>query len=211
MTVGELDLQAMEEAEEDGAPPPPRPSPIQWPEAMQCGALVAVAVALLFALGALMPGFTAAGVLLAMAASAVVLVLYRRRAPEAGMSGAIGARIGLVAGVLLVAALGVALAGVGVWARFRSHGMGEFDVQWTVQMQALLERTRQTAAENGPGGAEAAEQVRRMVGRPEFRAWTTLGGFGMVGVVLVGLTTGGGALVGSMRGHATRVGRNRQG
>ena len=174
---------------------------------MQRGALVAVVVAVLFGLGALMPGFTGAGVLLTMATSAVVLVLYRRRAPEAGMNGAIGARIGLVAGLLLVAALGVSLAGVGLWARFRSHGMGEFDAQWTAQMQSMLERTRQTATESGPGGAEAAEQVRQMVGRPEFRAWTTLSGFGLMSLVLVGLTTGGGALAGSMGTRSTGAGR----
>lgn len=206
MTVGELELQAMEEAEEGGAAPPPRPSPIRWPEAMQSGGLVAMVAGLLFGLGALLPGFTALGVLLTMAASAVVLLLYRRRVPEARMSGAIGARIGLVAGLLLVAALGVALAGAGMWARFRSHGMGEFDAQWTAQMQGLLQRTQQTAAESGPGGAQAADEVQRMVARPEFRAWTTLGGYGLMGLVLVGLTAGGGALAGSMGSGARRAG-----
>lgn len=206
ITVGDMEMVSAEAAEEGGsAPPPPLPSPIRWPEAMQCGAIVAGSAALLFGLGAVVPGLTGMGVLLTLGGAFVALLLYRRRLPGVAMTSGIGARIGLTTGLLLMAAMGVVLAGVGVWARFRTHGMAEFDAQWTSQMGVLLARTREAAA-SGPGGTEAADEVARMVGRPEFRAWTMLASFAAMSVVLVGLLTASGALAGSV-GEASRRAR----
>ncbi len=192
MTVGAIETAP----EGETVPPPPKPSLIRWPEALKSGALVAGSAALLLGLGTVVPGLTGVGLLLTLSGSAVALALYRRRLPGVAMTGAIGARIGLATGVLLVGALLVMLAAVGVWARFRAHGMAQIDAQWTAQMGVLLARTRE-AGSTAQGGKEAADEMTRLVGRPEFRAWTTLGSFGGAGVVLLAVMAVGGALAGA--------------
>ena len=187
-----------------GVPPPPRPSAIRWPAALRCGGMVAGGAAIAFVMGSIVPGFSLVSFLLIFGAAGLSLTLYRRAAPESLMSGPIGARIGLATGLLLVTALTLALAAIGVVARFRLHAMGPFDAQWAVQLQLLTERTvsaGQGAA--GQGSGPGAGELAAMIARPEFRAWSTIASVVLLGVLLLGLTTGSGALVGSL-GRAMR-------
>ena len=197
LIMGEMPVDAMEAAGEfaGAVPPPPRPSAIRWGAALRSGGLVAGATAVAFALGSVVPAFSLVSVLLIFGAAGLSLTLYRRAAPESWMDGPIGARIGLTTGLLLLAALTLMLAVVGMMARFRLHAMGVFDAQWALQVQVLTERAAAMGqGANGPGPAE----MSKMMARPEFRAWSTLASVGLLGVLLLGLTTGSGAVVGSL-------------
>lgn len=204
LTVGDLEWVRAETAPAgdeaaDAAPPPPRPGAIRWAEALQCGGLVAATAGVLLGLGAVLPVFSSLGIFFVLAGATLSLALYRRRLPDAPMSRGIGAQIGAATAVLVVAAMGVVLAGSGVWARFRTADMAPFDAQWQAQMDLLLARTHQMAAAQGQGGAEAAAEVAQMVARPEFRAWVTLFGFAAISLVLLVVLTGSGAMAGAIR------------
>ena len=190
--AGEMD--GLRAAGSEGVAPPPRPSLIRWGLALRSGAMVAGGAALAFVLGSILPAFSLVSFLLIFGAAGLSLTLYRRAAPESVMSGSIGARIGLATGLMVVAALTLALAAIGVVARFRLHTMGLFDAQWAAQLQLLTERTVSAGQGSGPGAAE----LTAMIARPEFRAWSTLASVVLLGVLLLGLTTGCGALVGSL-------------
>ncbi len=187
---GDLPDEHLTEAAPTGAPPPPRPSPIRWTAALRLGAIVAVAAAAMFVLGSAVPALSLFALPLIFGAAALVLALYRRAAPESLMTGPIGARIGLMTGLLLLSALTFGLAAVAVVARFRLHAMGAFDAQWAAQLQVLTDR----ASAAGQGSAEMVTAIHR----PEFRAWSTLASVALLGLLLLALTTGSGALVGSL-------------
>jgi hypothetical protein len=123
--------------------------------------------------------------------SIITLALYQRRRPLAWMDAGVGARIGLVVGLALVAFFGVALAVGGLVARYGLHSMAGFDAQMT---QMLHEQLNKASA-----AASQPPEVLRFMNSLEFRAGMILCGFGMASGFLLVLSTVGGALGGLMR------------
>jgi hypothetical protein len=107
------------------------------------------------------------------------------------MDAGVGARIGLVVGLALVAFFGVALAVGGLVARYSLHSMAGFDAQMTQMLHDQLDKASAAAAQ--------PPEVLRFMNSLEFRAGMILCGFGMVSGFLLMLSTVGGALGGLMR------------
>ena len=123
--------------------------------------------------------------------SLITLALYQHRRPLAWMDAGIGARIGVVVGVLLVCCLAVAMAAGGLVARYVLHNMAAFDAQITQQLHQQIEHALATNPE--------AKSIRGYLYSPEFRAGMMLAGFAMVSGLLLVLSTIGGAVGGLLR------------
>ncbi len=123
--------------------------------------------------------------------SLITLALYQRRRPLAWMDAGIGARIGVVVGLALVACLAVAMAGGGLVARYVLHNMAGFDAQLTQQLHMQVEHA--IAASPQPAS------VLRYLYSPEFRAAMMLAGFAMISGILLVLSIVGGAVGGLLR------------
>ena len=109
--------------------------------AIRCAAGVA-AVGGLLCVGALrLPLLTPASVLWILCGSMITLGLYQNRRPAAWMDMRIGARIGVVVGLCLTAAVAIPVATAGVLARFWLKAMGSFDAQMAAQFQQVMQRS----------------------------------------------------------------------
>jgi hypothetical protein len=107
------------------------------------------------------------------------------------MDARVGARIGLVVGLALVACLGVAWGAAGLIARYVLHSLGTFDAELAQFFRLQFEK----ASAITPQPPEA----KRLYFSPEFRAGIMLAGFGMMSGILLILSTVGGAVGGFMR------------
>ena len=176
-----------------GAAPPPLAigtGEVNWPIALGTGAWIAAVSGVLFAAGTFFPVLTGLGILLVVSAAFAVVGRYRTLSPGTPINAAIGARIGLSTGLLVCAVLLLALAAIGVIARFRLHGMGAFDAQWAQQSQLMLAKLREV----GP----VAPGTVAMVNAPEFRAGEMLAGMGLMGAMLLAGSAAMGAIAGSL-------------
>jgi hypothetical protein len=179
------------EADTTGALPPPRLQQVEWKTAIWCALLVAGVAAVLGLVAQRVQVLLLFSWLWTIGASMITLALYQRRRPLAWMDAGVGARIGMVAGLALVACLGVALAIGGLVARYGLHSMAGVDAQMTEMFHAEFEK----AAAMSPQPPE----VRRFFYSPEFRAGIMLAGFGAMAGILLVLSTVGGAVGGFMR------------
>jgi len=179
------------EASTTGAPPPPSPRHIEWKTAIRCGLLVAAVAAVLSLAAARFEVVSPLSWLWTVSGSLITLALYQHRRPLAWMDAGIGARIGVVVGILLVSCLAVAMAAGGLVARYVLHNMAEFDAQITQQLHQQIEHALATNPE--------AKSIRGYLYSPEFRAGMMLAGFAMVSGVLLVLSTIGGAVGGLLR------------
>jgi hypothetical protein len=172
-----------------GAVPPPRPRQVDWKAAIRCSLLVS-AVAAALSLGAVRVEVLSSVVLLwVFSASLIALSLYQRLRPTAWMDIRVGARIGVVVGLCLALALGAATAGWGVISRFGLHSMGSFDAQMTEMVKHSLQQV-------------PPDKVGSIVGfvqSPEFRGGVATAGFGLTSVMVLLLSTIGGAFAGLLR------------
>jgi hypothetical protein len=121
----------------------------------------------------------------------IALAVYQWRRPLAWMDAGVGARIGLVVGLLLVACLGVAWGVVGLVARYGLHSMARFDEEWKQTMQIGWEKL---VAMSPP-----PPEFQRTYFSPEFRAGYLLSVLFVGAGFLLVLSTVGGALGGFMR------------
>jgi uncharacterized membrane protein HdeD (DUF308 family) len=179
------------DGESTGVLPPPRPQQVEWKTAVLCAAAVAGVAALLTLLAAKVPALTFVSWLWTLSGAAIVLGLYQRRRPQAWMDATVGARIGIVSGLALIAAIAVSMTICGLVARFGLHAMGPFDAELKSQIEK--------AAAMNPQPAEAM----RYVTRPEFRAAIMLGGFAMMSGVVMLFSALGGAMSGMLRTRRT--------
>jgi hypothetical protein len=179
------------EADTTGAIPPPRPQQVEWKTAIRCAALVAGVAAGLSLLSQRVQVVSLLSTLWTISGSMIALALYQRRRPLAWMDAGVGARIGLVVGLALVAGLGVAWGIGGLVARYGLHSLGAVDAELTQMLHAQFEK----AAAIGPQPPE----MQRFWFSPEFRAGMMLVGFGMLSGILLVLSTVGGAVGGFMR------------
>lgn len=171
-----------------GAPPPPQPRQIEWKTAIRCALLVAAIAAALSLVATRFEPVSLLSWLWTVSGSLITLALYQRRRPAAWMDAGIGARIGIVVGVVLVSCLAVAMATGGLVARYGLHNMASFDVQLTQQLHTQIEHALAANPE--------AKAVRGYLYSPEFRAGIMLTGFAMMGVMLLVLSAIGGAVGG---------------
>jgi hypothetical protein len=179
------------EADTTGAIPPPRPQQVEWKTAIRCAALVAGVAAGLSLLSQRVQVVSLLSTLWTISGSMIALALYQRRRPLAWMDAGVGARIGLVVGLALVAGLGVAWGIGGLVARYGLHSLGAVDAELTQMLHAQFEK----AAAISPQPPE----MQRFWFSPEFRAGMMLVGFGMLSGILLVLSTVGGAVGGFMR------------
>lgn len=174
-----------------GELPPPRPRQVEWKTAIRCALLVAGVGAVLSLGAARVQALSTLSWLWTVSGSLIALALYQRRRPQAWMDVGVGARIGLVVGLALIACLAVAMAVAGLVARYGLHSMAGFDAQLTQQLHTQIEK----AAAANPEPPE----VLRFFESQEFRAGLMLAGFAMVSGFVVVLSTVGGAVGGLLR------------
>lgn len=174
-----------------GAAPPPPPRQVEWKTAIQCALLVAGVAGVLSLVAARFEAVSPLSWLWTVSGSLITLALYQRRRPLAWMDAGIGARIGVVAGVILVSCLAVSMAAGGLVARYLLHNMAGFDAQLAQQLHLQIEHTLASNPE--------AQSARGYLNSPEFQAGIMLAGFGMVSGVLLVLSTVGGAVGGLLR------------
>jgi hypothetical protein len=179
------------ETDTTGAIPPPRPQHVEWKTAIRCAALVAGVAAALSLVSQRVQVVSLLSMLWTISGSMITLALYQRRRPLAWMDAGVGARIGLVVGLALVACLGVAWGIGGLVARYGLHSLGAFD--------ADLTRTIHDAFEKTVAMAPQTPEAKGFWFSPEFRAGMMLLGFGMVSTFLLILSAVGGALGGFVR------------
>jgi hypothetical protein len=176
--------------------PPPRPQPVEWKTAIRCAALVAC-IGSALTLGAMRVDFLASVSLMWMVfASLIALGLYQRKSPAARMDVRVGARIGILVGLFLAGGVAISVAGWGLVARFGLHAMGSFDAQFSAQ---LAEGQRQAQQWMASRSMPVAPQMLAFEQVPEFRGWYALLECAFVSVVLVTLSTVGGAIGGMLR------------
>lgn len=179
------------EANTSGAAPPPPPRQVEWKTAIRCALLVAGVGAVLSLTAARFESVSPLSWLWTVSGSLITLALYQRRRPQASMDAGIGARIGVVVGVALVACVAVAMAAGGLVARYLLHNMAGFDVQLTQQLHLQIEHALAANPE--------AKSMQGYLQSPEFRAGMMLAGFAMVSGILLVVSTVGGAVGGFMR------------
>ncbi len=177
-----------------GALPPPRPHQVEWHTAIRCAALVAAVAALLSLVATRLPFLSPLSSLWILSASLITLGLYQRRRPLAWMDAAIGARIGIVAGLSLDASLAVVFTISGLVARFKLHSLGAFDAE----INDLLSQITAQLSRSAPGNPELPS-ILRFVTTPEFRAGYALTVVATMAVILLALSIAGGALAGLIR------------
>jgi hypothetical protein len=179
------------EADTTGTVPPPRPRQVEWKTAIRCAALVAAIAAGLSLMSQRLQMITLLSWLWTISGSIITLALYQKRRPLAWMDARVGARIGLVVGLALVACLGVAWGASGLIARYVLHSLGTFDAELAQFFRLQFDKA--AAISPQPPG------TKRLWFSPEFRAGIMLAGFGMMSGILLILSTVGGAVGGFMR------------
>jgi predicted RNA-binding Zn-ribbon protein involved in translation (DUF1610 family) len=187
----DYEQQSGAEADTTGAIPPPMPQRVEWKTALRCAALVAGVAAGLSLVSQRVQMVSLLSTLWTISGSMIALALYQRQRPLAWMDAGVGARIGLVVGLALVACLGVTGAVGGLVARYGLHSLGTFDAEMTQMLHAQFEK----AAAITPQPPE----MQRFWFSPEVRAGLMLVGFGIGSGFLLLLSTVGGAVGGFMR------------
>lgn len=179
------------ETDSTGELPPPRPQHVEWKTAIRCAALVAGIAAVLSLAAARFEVVSYLSWLWTISGSMIALALYQWRRPLAWMDAGVGARIGIVVGLAMVACFAVALAIGGLVARYGLHSMAGVDAQLTEAFHAGFEKATAMAPQ--------PPEVQRFWSSPEFRGGWVLAMFGIMMGFLLLLSTVGGALGGFMR------------
>ena len=170
---------------------------VEWRTAIRCAGLVA-AVGALLSLGAIRVDLIFSICFLwTMSGSWITLALYQRQRPTAWMDFRVGARIGIVAGLLLILGLGITGAGSGLVMRYGLHGLGGFDAQMAEQIRQSTKTFEQQAIQQKsapipPGWLE-------FMRTNEFRAGMVLTVCAFFATVLLAFSALGGAFAGLLR------------
>ncbi len=170
-----------------GAVPPPRPRMVDWPVALTSALPIALATGILVVASFTLPPAGLLNTLCILGGSGVALGVYRSRRPLARMDGRVGLRIGLLTGLLMVAAMGFGLALTGAVERLGLHGLAGFDTG--VDQSFALIRAQMAASMQGQSRDPVAEQhVIGLFMSPEGRAGWVLVWLGLLGGFVVVLT-----------------------
>jgi len=176
-----------------GTLPPPRPRQVEWRTAIWSAALVAGIGGVLTAGGMQLSVLSMVSVMWMMSGSLIAMGIYQRRQPAAWIDVRVGARIGLLVGIGLTLAVGIALAGMGIVERFGMHAMGSFDAEMGARTQEAIRNA----------STPVPPEMLGFLASPEFRAGMMLAGFGFLAAMLLALSTLGGAFAGLLRGRKT--------
>ncbi len=174
-----------------GSAPPPHPNAIDWRVAILSSGLVVAAGALLSLGATKIQVLSPISTVWILSASLTTVAIYQRRRPRAALDMRIGARIGLLVGVMLAFALGVAATMGTLIARFSLHAMGQFDGDLT---QTLKAQIAQLAATN-----PIPPETLHFLNTPEFRTTMMILGFAMLLLILLVVSIFGGAVAGMLR------------
>ena len=165
---------------------PQDPATIQWGPMLRFGAGVSACFGLI---GFLLP--------LSLFAPAITLSLYSHRYRQARITAGLGARIGLLCGVVVASLAGTVAAISSLVVRLRSHGVTSTDQVLSAQFQQFRD---QLAAQHVPDVAAST----RFLDIPEFRAGLMISGAALMIVFLVAAISAAGALAGYARSRAPR-------
>ena len=181
-----------------GAVPPPRPRLVEWPVVLGCVLPVAILTGVLSVAGLVTPVASLLNVLCVFGASGIALGLYRSRRPVAQIDGSVGLRVGLVTGLMIVAAMGIGLATCGFVERFALHGMAAFDGEMALQFAAVQTKMNETiqAQQQSP---DVQKHVLNFLLSPEGRAGMILFYLAVLAGFIVMLTSALGAFAGSLQ------------
>jgi hypothetical protein len=187
-----------------GALPPPRlfgagPGAIDWRAVLTAATVVAAVGVLLTILSLQVGAFSVLGLLWTLSAGSIALALYARLRPQAQMDARVGMRVGVTAGLLMLAAMGVGLAATGVVLRYGTHGMEQFDKANADQRKAILTWFQQNIDDKEVQEKFAEDMNSPRMNSPEMRAGSALAGLGMQATLILLIAAGTGALVGRMR------------
>ena len=196
-----------------GATPPPAiPGAaldrIDWRIAITLSTVVAAIGAVLSVAGMKFPAFSLLAVVWAISCATITLSLYMGRRPAHRIDGGTGARIGLLAGTVMVALLGLATATSGLILRFGTNQMVEVDRQTAEQRKAMQANVVAFLGKQSQDKDLTANYIAQMnspqMNSPELLASSALIGGAFQALVIVLFSVGGGALTGSMRGAQMR-------
>jgi hypothetical protein len=187
----------------------PRPGQVDWRAAIAATGLVAAIGAALLVGGLEFSAVSLLSVIWTMSGAVIALGLYSRSRPRAWMDARIGLRVGSAAGLLMIAAMSIALAGTGVIMRFGTHSLGSFDADiaqvFEVNRQHLVQMMQQ---QNQPADLQA--RLLGLMNSPEFHAGFAMTYIALLGGIILLLSAGGGAFAGMLRAsHSPRPGLRR--
>ena len=167
------------------------PSAVNWKAAIVIAMMVAGVIS---AISIVLPPFE----LLAWLAPSVVLAVYASRHRQTRITGGLGARIGLICGILT--SLGVVLITTGqmLIQRYGLHKMSEFE---TNVNSIILDTKARTLEQSGQA---AADFFNLLLTVPEFRVGFFLTSIAMGIAMLLVLSTAGGAFAGFVRSRQTK-------
>lgn len=176
---------------------------IGWRAALPAALWVAAVGAAIFVLGLRVPFVAALGPVWVLISGAIVLGAYLRRehgipAQSTLSLAKTGWRLGLVSGLLLVGARGVAVAGVGVTARFVTHSMGEYDARSARDAEADRQLMLEMLPAEARGDKESLARYQSLQASPEIKAGTTVAMAGFQGVCVILFAGLGGLFAGTL-------------
>ncbi|SFS01501.1 hypothetical protein SAMN05421771_0584 [Granulicella pectinivorans] len=184
-----------------GAAPPPSPGGLHWNTIVALAAIVAGVATVMMAIVFLLPGAFPIAWLWTVSGAVIVLGLYQRRHPETPLNAGLGARVGIVYGLLAISSLAILTAVSGVVARYGLHHMGPVDTWLTSTMHQAMEQQLQQLQSSGKASdpALSPDQMRAFFYSPEVRAGLSLAMLSVSALFLVGFSALGGAIGGILR------------
>lgn len=187
-----------------GALPPPHPGRLRWSTIVTLSAIIAAIAAVLMAVVFWLPQAFPIAWLWTVSGAVIVLGLYQRRHPDTPIDAGLGARVGLVYGLLAVSSLALITAASGLIARYGLHHMGSIDTWLTNTMHTAMEQQLQQMPATQPdaamtGNQMTADQMRALFYSPEVRAGLSLFMLTVSALFLIAFSTLGGAVGGLLR------------
>lgn len=136
---------------------------------------------------------------LAVFLAPVAMGIFAARHRDVRLSTTIGARTGLLCGMLAALGVGIVHTGALAYLRVTQRSGNPFDVWYAAVLQRMKE---QTIAQSGAQGAAALQPFLDV---PEFHSGLLLGVFAAMLCLLVLLAIAGGAFAGFLRSRAARA------
>jgi hypothetical protein len=187
-----------------GTLPPPHPGRLRWSTVVALAAIIAAIAAALMTVVFWVPSAFPIAWLWTVSGAVIVLGLYQRRHPDTPLDAGLGARVGLVYGLLAVSSLAILTAISGLIARYGLHHMGPIDTWLANTMHQAMEQQLQQLPANQPGAPMTsqpmtADQMRALFYSPEVRAGLSLSMLSVSALFLIAFSALGGAVGGLLR------------
>ena len=186
-----------------GAEPPPLlgrrdTRQIDWRVVIETAAWTAGVGALLSVLGLKFQPVHTLSPFWVLAAGSIVLNRYLKQRPNAWVDARAGLRVGLVTGLLMIAAKGVAVSVTGVIARFATHSMEDYERR-SAQEFAASEAVWLNAMPDLRQNTEFLANYKRYSESNEIRAGVNLFAVGFTGFFILFFSGLSGAFAGTLQ------------